>query len=294
MSYRELIVIDIKEMLRRRARGQSERAVARETGFDRKTVGRYFAAAKELSLPSDRAPTDEELHAVAELVQARPVADPSEEWQQVAAHRGRVVGWLALKRPLKLRKIHTLLKRDHGLTASYDTLRRFAIEELGWRKKPTTDASGGSAHSPPPRAPPVTTSRLFVVRGRWARCTTCAPQRGIRRPKRGGAGPDRLHRLLHLRRDRLCQRPEMRGAVRRRSCRSINARRARPAAWAEVEGGAVPHDRRGRILGGRTCVGAELRGRLRASTQAVRVAPLVLEVDAGVTGRLACCHRMLG
>jgi transposase len=46
--------------------------------------------------------------------------------------------WLAQKRPLKLRKIHTLLRRDHGLAASYDTLRRFAMEELGWRKKPTT------------------------------------------------------------------------------------------------------------------------------------------------------------
>jgi transposase len=138
MSYRELFMIDIKEMLRRRAAGQSVRHVARETGFDRKTVARYFAAAEALSLSPEHEPTDEEVHAVAERVQARPVTDPSEEWKQVAAHRERVVAWLALKRPLKLRKIHVLLRRDHGVTASYDTLRRFAIEELAWRKKPTT------------------------------------------------------------------------------------------------------------------------------------------------------------
>jgi hypothetical protein len=73
----------------------------------------------------------QEVLAAAERVQARPVAAPSDEWQQVAAHGERVAGWLALKRPLKRRKIHTLLKRDHGVTASCDTLRRFAIESSG-------------------------------------------------------------------------------------------------------------------------------------------------------------------
>jgi transposase len=138
MPYRELIMIDIKEMLRRRAAGQSARRVARDTGCDRKTVARYFTVAEALSLSTEREPTEQEVHAVAERVQARPVADPSEEWKQIAGHRERVAAWLALKRPLKLRKIHVLLRRDHGVTASYDTLRRFAIEELGWRKKPVT------------------------------------------------------------------------------------------------------------------------------------------------------------
>lgn len=138
MPYRELIMIDIKEMLRRRAAGQSVRQVARETGFDRKTVARYFSAATSLSLSLEQELTEEKILIVAERVQARPVADPSEEWKQIEGHRAQVAGWLGLKRPLKLRKIHTLLQRDHGVAASYATLRRFAIEELGWRKKPTT------------------------------------------------------------------------------------------------------------------------------------------------------------
>jgi transposase len=138
MSYRELFMIDIKEMLRRRAAGQSARVVARETGCDRKTVARYFEAAVALPLPRDREPTDEEVQEVAQRVQARASPDPSEEWRQVGEHRARIEAWLALKRPLKLTKIHTLLTRDHGLTASYDTLRRFAIDELGWRKKTPT------------------------------------------------------------------------------------------------------------------------------------------------------------
>ncbi|WP_438032050.1 IS21 family transposase [Sorangium sp. So ce204] len=138
MPYRELIMVDIKEMLRRRAAGQSARQVARETGFDRKTVGRYFEAAATLPLPLDREPTDEEVHAIAQRVQARPVPDASDERKQIDAHRVRIEAWLAQSRPLKLRKIHTLLQRDHGVTASYDTLWRFAKEELAWRKKTPT------------------------------------------------------------------------------------------------------------------------------------------------------------
>ncbi|MBK6520813.1 MAG: DDE-type integrase/transposase/recombinase [Polyangiaceae bacterium] len=34
--------------------------------------------------------------------------------------------------------MHTLLVRDHDLQASYDTLRRFAMTELAWRKKAPT------------------------------------------------------------------------------------------------------------------------------------------------------------
>jgi hypothetical protein len=66
-------MIDIKEMLRRAA-GQSARHVARETGLDRKTVGRYFdaAATLPLPLPCDREPTEEEIHEVAKRVQLRP------------------------------------------------------------------------------------------------------------------------------------------------------------------------------------------------------------------------------
>ncbi|MDC0678637.1 hypothetical protein [Sorangium atrum] len=77
MPYRELIMVDIKEMLRRRAARQSARRVAREMGFDLKTVGRYFDAATTLPLPRDREPMDEEIHAIAQRVQTRPVLLPS-------------------------------------------------------------------------------------------------------------------------------------------------------------------------------------------------------------------------
>ncbi|MBK6519967.1 MAG: hypothetical protein IPG04_39005 [Polyangiaceae bacterium] len=68
--------------------------------------------------------TEDDVHAVAQVVQARPAPTASDEWSEVARHRDRIEQWLrgdAEKRPLRLTKVHTLLVRDHDLQASYDT-----------------------------------------------------------------------------------------------------------------------------------------------------------------------------
>jgi transposase len=140
MTYRELTMIDVREVLRRWAAGHSNRQIARETGTHRNTVGRYIDAAAEVGLEraDAGAVTDAVVHQVAQRVQARALPERSQEWSSVAAHKDRIGQWLEAKRPLRLSKIHTLLVRDHGLEASYDTLRRFARQELGWHKKEPT------------------------------------------------------------------------------------------------------------------------------------------------------------
>lgn len=134
-------MIDVKEVLRRWSAGHSDRRIGREAGVDRKTVARYTAAATRLGLERGRETTDAEVHEVAQCVQARPLVAPSDEWTEVAKHRERIERWLAgdaETRALRLSKIHTLLARDHELRASYDTLWRYAHEELAWREKPST------------------------------------------------------------------------------------------------------------------------------------------------------------
>ena len=131
-------MIDVKEVLRRWAAGHSNRKIARETGTDRGTATRYITVAEQLSLPRDRELSEAEIHEVAQRVQTRPLPDPSEERKAVAEHKQHIVDWLGKKRPLRLSKIHTLLVRDHGLVASYDTLRRYAMEELDWQKREPT------------------------------------------------------------------------------------------------------------------------------------------------------------
>jgi transposase len=138
MSYRELTMIEIKEVLRRWSAEQSLHRIARETGLDRKTVRRYVQAAESLTLARGREFDDASVHAVAERVQSRTPPARTAEWTEIAEHRARIEEWLGKRRPLRLRKIHVLLTRDSGLKASYDTLRRYAIEELGWSKRPPT------------------------------------------------------------------------------------------------------------------------------------------------------------
>ena len=46
MSFRELTMIDVREVLRRMQAGQSARRLARDGVVDRKTASRYFEAAR--------------------------------------------------------------------------------------------------------------------------------------------------------------------------------------------------------------------------------------------------------
>ena len=78
MSFRELTMIDVREVLRRWQAGQSARQMAREGVVSRRTAARYIEAAKELGLAPDSELTDEAVRAVAERVQARPEPEPSE------------------------------------------------------------------------------------------------------------------------------------------------------------------------------------------------------------------------
>jgi transposase len=137
MAYRELTMIDVREVLRRWQAGQSGRQIARETGFDRKTVRRYVEAANACELARDRALTEGEVHEVGQRVQARPLVVPSEPWEALVPHRDRIADWLGGSRPLRLRKVHVLLERD-GVSITYPTLRRFAMRELEWGKPTAT------------------------------------------------------------------------------------------------------------------------------------------------------------
>jgi transposase len=137
MSYRELTMIEIREVVRRWQAAQSLRQITRDTALDRKTVRRYIRTAKACGLARGGALEDAAIERVVKRVQGRPTVARTEEWRAVEAQRAQIEGWLGGERPLKLRKIHVLLVRK-GVQASYSTLRRFAQRELGWRKRPPT------------------------------------------------------------------------------------------------------------------------------------------------------------
>lgn len=137
MSYRELTMVDVKEVLRRGRAGQGIRRIARETGMDRKTVRGYLERAQALELLTPGEVTDEQVGQVAERLQARPGVERSDAWEQLPKHKELLEKWLKRSKPLRLRKAHELLVR-RGVQVSYWLLRRFVIEQLGWKERDVT------------------------------------------------------------------------------------------------------------------------------------------------------------
>ena len=93
MAYRELGVIEIREVLRRFCVGEGVRARARGTGSDRKTVGKYVAPvlAAGLRRGPDGRPCGGRL--VRDPRRARRPAGRGAE--RLAPHREQITAWLA-------------------------------------------------------------------------------------------------------------------------------------------------------------------------------------------------------
>ena len=146
MSYRELHMLDVVEVLRRWQAGQSAREISRAGVGDRKTVGRYVKAARGAEIGAADELTDDVVRRVLLGVQRRPALPPSAQWAALEGQRKRIAAWLdppppppgePKQRPLRLVRIAELLERD-GVDVAYTTLRRFAHAELGFHKKRST------------------------------------------------------------------------------------------------------------------------------------------------------------
>lgn len=137
MAFRELSMIEVREVLRRWQAGQSAREIAKSGVADRKTVGRYIDIARARGVTRSSELTDVVVAEIARIVQERPTPSASEEWQRLEAQRARIEAWLKADNPLRLVRVHELLGRD-GIEVSYMTLWRFAHRELGWRERATS------------------------------------------------------------------------------------------------------------------------------------------------------------
>ena len=149
MSYREVSVIEIVEMLRLWLQGLGLREVARLSGPDRKTVRRYVDRARASGLDRDGGEvqlTDELIAAVIAGVRPHRPAGKSLVWETIAAEHEQIKTWL--KAGLTLTKIHTLLGR-RGVVVSYRTLNRYATTELGFgRRQATVPVALASPYDP--------------------------------------------------------------------------------------------------------------------------------------------------
>ncbi|MCL6554090.1 MAG: IS21 family transposase [Firmicutes bacterium] len=127
MAYRELGMVELREIVRRWLDGEGIRAIARATGMDRKTIAEYLRAAVAAGVQRGGSPpTDEQLAAIsaARRPGRRPnTLAPSPELDAVRPHEAAIRQWLA--DGLRLTKIYRRL-RAQGVAVSYSSLYRFA------------------------------------------------------------------------------------------------------------------------------------------------------------------------
>ena len=142
MGFREVSVVEVREVLRAWLEGHGLRKVAERAGVDRKTARRYVAAAEAAGLTREagvEAVTDELVGVVVEAVRpARPNGHGA-SWDLLLGREEQIRAWVAGRDgdPLSIVKIEELLARQ-GVRVPYRTLHRFALERCGFRVKTTT------------------------------------------------------------------------------------------------------------------------------------------------------------
>lgn len=130
MAYRELHMVEIKEVLRLWSRGHGLRTVASRTGVDRKTVRRYIDAARKAGLEPGAKTVEDGLIAEVEAA-VRPGASPEigAMREHLRAHADLIRGWVG--EGCHGPKLARLVLRTTGVPVPLRTLQRFVAEDLG-------------------------------------------------------------------------------------------------------------------------------------------------------------------
>jgi transposase len=130
VSYREVHVVEVREVVRLWSAGESLRAISRLTGLDRKTVRRYVKAAQQAGCRPGESADDAAIGEVINRVRAQGPAARGSSWAVCVEHRELLSDWLAKQVPLS--KVQELLGRHAGVVVPYRTLHRYAVRELGF------------------------------------------------------------------------------------------------------------------------------------------------------------------
>jgi transposase len=135
MSFREVRVFEVREVLRLWLAGEGLRSVERLAGIDRKTVRRYVEAAIDTGL--DRQGGEDQLNdvflaQVVEKVRPHRTDGHGAAWRALEPHTEKIRSWLDDK-DLTVVKVHGLLARQ-GVVVPIRTLERFCVKLCGPRR----------------------------------------------------------------------------------------------------------------------------------------------------------------
>ena len=135
MTFREVSVVQVREIIRQWLAGSGERPIARAAGVSRNTARRYIAAAVAAGVErggGEDQLTDEVIGLVCETVRPHRPDGHGEAWRVLLAHEEKIKGWV--KDGLTVVKIGILLRRM-GVEVPQRTLARFCVERCGTSRK---------------------------------------------------------------------------------------------------------------------------------------------------------------
>lgn len=148
--FREVSMVEVKEVLRQRQQGRFLREIARGVGLDRKTIRRYLEVAVSAGFdPNGSEVSDEIVSAVvAQLRPGRPGGvGRGETWLELEGQHAFLKG--KVDDGLKLTKIRTLLRR-RGIEVPYRTLYRYCVtafpDQIGGQRETVPVADGEPGH----------------------------------------------------------------------------------------------------------------------------------------------------
>src|SRR4051794_27112039 len=134
--YREVTMIELKEVLRLWGEGLPKKRLAAQLGLDPKTARRYLAVAEAVGVrPGTSAVTDGQVRDVLLALHPASGRPRGDSWSHCVAQRAAIGRWLT--EGLRLTKIRKLLLRQ-GVGIPYPTLHRFAVLELQFGKTAST------------------------------------------------------------------------------------------------------------------------------------------------------------
>jgi Mu transposase, C-terminal domain len=133
--YREVTMIEVREVLRLRGEGLPKKRIAAQLGLDPKTVRRYLTAAAMAGVRVTATVSDEEVRQVLLALHPAGGRPRGDGWARCVEQRAAIERWLG--DGLRLTKIRKLLVRQ-GIEIAYPTLHRFAVLELQFGKTATT------------------------------------------------------------------------------------------------------------------------------------------------------------
>jgi transposase len=133
--YREVTMIEVREVLRLRGEGLPKKRIAAQLGLDPKTVRRYLSVAATAGVRVTPMVSDEEVRQVLLALHPMVGRPRGDGWTRCLEQRPAIERWLG--DGLRLTKIRKLLVRQ-GVLIAYPTLHRFAVLELQFGKTAST------------------------------------------------------------------------------------------------------------------------------------------------------------